>query len=206
MRKFGVFVASLVFLFMVQAALAQPPGFVAIMGLTPDIANGGALAAEKCAGCHGADGNPVDGWPRLAGQIRTYELMNPIAANLSDQDIADLTAWFSSQTPASAPFPDQDPMLVGQGAVIFNQGNFESGVIACAICHGVAGEGVEQLGIPRIAGQSPRYLNGAIATFANLPDTGIGFLSAMTINVSRLTPEEVDAIVAYLASQPWGNP
>ena len=177
---------------MVQGALAQPPGFVAIMGLTPDIANGGALAAEKCAGCHGADGNPVDGWPRLAGQIRTYELiqlwalregerpsemMNPIAANLSDQD---LTAWFSSQTPASAPFPDQDPMLVEQGAVIFNQGNFESGVIACAICYGVAGEGVEQLGIPRIAGQSPRYLGGAIASFVNAPDTGIGFISAIT--------------------------
>ncbi len=206
---------------MVQAALAQPPGFVAIMGLTPDIANGGDLVAGKCAGCHGADGNGVGEFPRLAGQLRTYELiqlwalregerpseiMNPIAADLSDQDIADITAWFSSQTPAGAPFPDQDPMLVEQGAVLFNQGNFDSGVIACAVCHGVAGEGVEQLDIPRIAGQSPRYLKGAIGLFANLPDTGIGVISAMTINVSRLTPEEVDAIVAYLASQPWGNP
>jgi cytochrome c553 len=192
------------------------------MGLSPDIAAGGALAAQKCAGCHGADGNSVNpGFPRLAGQIRTFELiqlwafregerpgqlMPGIAEGLSDQDIADLTAYFSSQTPAGAPWADQDPALVEQGAAIFGVGNHDTGVIACSVCHGMNGEGVEQLGIPRIMGQSPDYLKGIIDIFATAPDFGIPQISAMTIVTSRLSEQELDAVVAFLASQPWGAP
>jgi cytochrome c553 len=78
--------------------------------------------AAVCAGCHGADGNsPTPMFPKIAGQYENYlvhalkayksgERKNPImagmAAPLSDQDIADLAAFFSRQkglhdTPAS---------------------------------------------------------------------------------------------------------
>ncbi len=222
MRRLGIFAALLPFLFMTQTALAQPPGVVAIMGLTPDIAAGGELWANSCAECHGSNGNSNKAHvPRLAGQIRNYELlqlwafrererigvMTPRAENLSDQDIADVTAYVSSQNRGRRPWPTQDPMLVEQGAALFNQGNHTTGVIACAVCHGLNGEGVEQLGIPRIRGQAPDYLKAALNIYANYPDEAIPDISnAMAINTSRLSEQEIDAIVAFLASQLWSGP
>ncbi len=69
---------------------------------------------QSCIDCHGADGNnPIDpSYPRLGGQYgdylahslqayrsgdRTHMLMSPQATDLSDQDIADLAAYFGSR-------------------------------------------------------------------------------------------------------------
>ena len=85
-------------------------------------ANAGDAAAGKskstlCASCHGPDGvsaNPM--WPNLAGQkdqylikqmkafrdgVRKDPLMSPMSLNLTDDDIADLAAYYASQTPGS---------------------------------------------------------------------------------------------------------
>lgn len=76
----------------------------------------GASISMTCAACHGAQGvSPLPAmYPDLAGQsqaelvekleaYRSGENDNPImaaqAANLSDQDIADLAAYFSAQPP-----------------------------------------------------------------------------------------------------------
>jgi len=75
----------------------------------------GKTKAAVCAACHGANGiSMIPMYPNLAGQkaqyienaIKAYKagqrggptaaLMNPQAAALSDQDIADLAAYFSS--------------------------------------------------------------------------------------------------------------
>ncbi len=85
-----------------------------------DITRGQELSAS-CAACHGADGNStIPANPKLAGQYDSYlvfvlkayrdgsrenALMNGMAANLSDQDIADLAAYFSSQTPSLGVVP-----------------------------------------------------------------------------------------------------
>lgn len=87
-------------------------------------ASGAALAAgdpvkgkEKsavCAACHGADGNSAaPDFPKLAGQYHDYivialqhyksgkrknPIMAPLAATLTPQDIANLAAYFSSQS------------------------------------------------------------------------------------------------------------
>lgn len=74
----------------------------------------GKQKSQVCASCHGPDGNSTSGqFPRLAGQQEDYlakalhdyksgERKNPImsgfAAPLSDADIADLAAYFSSQS------------------------------------------------------------------------------------------------------------
>ncbi len=76
-----------------------------------DVAAGKAKAAS-CAGCHGANGisnNPL--WPNLAGQkdaylakaLRDYRdgkrndpMMSPMAKPLTDADIENLAAYFSS--------------------------------------------------------------------------------------------------------------
>ncbi len=91
-------------------------------------AEAGRTKAGVCAACHGPDGNSVNPeWPSLAGQHASYivsqliayregrrqnALMSPQAMVLSDEDMHDLAAWFSSQqlTPREA-----DPELLNSG-------------------------------------------------------------------------------------------
>jgi cytochrome c553 len=72
----------------------------------------GKTKAAACFACHGADGNAVDPqYPRLAGQYNVYlqqilheykdgrrnnPIMKGMVATLSDQDIEDIAAYFSS--------------------------------------------------------------------------------------------------------------
>ncbi|MFK8080321.1 MAG: cytochrome c [Granulosicoccus sp.] len=73
----------------------------------------GAEKAATCAACHGEDGmsQAVPGYPILAGQYASYlehalksyrdgsrqnAIMAGFASQLSDEDIGDLAAWFSS--------------------------------------------------------------------------------------------------------------
>ncbi len=72
----------------------------------------GKAKSALCAACHGAEGvSPNDLWPNLAGQkpgyiikqIKAFKdgsrkdpMMSPMAAPLSDEDIAHLAAYFSS--------------------------------------------------------------------------------------------------------------
>lgn len=205
----------------VGAAWAQPPGFVAILGLTPDVEAGAQIAANVCSECHGETGNGTDpAVPRLGGQVHPYLViqlwnfrdggrpgteMPEIAADLTDQDIADVAAYFAAQTASAPPYEPENPMLVEQGAMTFNLGNHDNGLIACAVCHGTSGEGVAQLGIPRIMGQSPEYLREVLHEFAMLPNLGVPQVSAMTIVANALTDAELAAVVEYLSSQPWGQ-
>lgn len=74
----------------------------------------GAEKSKPCQACHGADGNGIGDpqYPILAGQypdylaqaLKSYRsgdrvnvIMQGFAGTLSDQDIADLTAYFGSQ-------------------------------------------------------------------------------------------------------------
>ncbi len=72
----------------------------------------GKLKSAPCAACHGAEGiSATDIWPNLAGQKAGYlikqmkgfrdggrkdPVMSPLASPLSDDDIADLAAYFNS--------------------------------------------------------------------------------------------------------------
>lgn len=73
----------------------------------------GQTKSQVCQACHGLDGKSIAPiYPNLAGQHedylvkaladyragrRTNAIMAPMAANLSDQDIEDLAAWYASQ-------------------------------------------------------------------------------------------------------------
>jgi len=73
----------------------------------------GKEKAKTCAACHGADGNSASAdFPKLAGQHYDYlmksmqgykagtrknAIMAPMAANLSQRDMEDLAAYYSSQ-------------------------------------------------------------------------------------------------------------
>lgn len=90
---------------------------VLLLASLPAFAAGDAAAGQAksavCAACHGADGNSVvPNWPKLAGQHAQYMTrqvtliksgarvvpeMVGVVPGLTDQDIADLSAWFASQ-------------------------------------------------------------------------------------------------------------
>ena len=89
-------------------------GFCGVSKAAGDAAAGKQKAAV-CAACHGANGiSTSPQFPNLAGQKQEYLIlqlkafrdgqrknptMSPMAAGLSDQDIDNLTAYFSSLTP-----------------------------------------------------------------------------------------------------------
>ena len=73
----------------------------------------GAQKSAACVACHGVGGNSsIPLWPKLAGQHAAYlekqmkdfrdgrrkdPIMAPMAAALSDTDIADIAAYFAGQ-------------------------------------------------------------------------------------------------------------
>lgn len=90
---------------------------IAVMMFTMGMAGAADIAAGKakatvCAACHGTNGVSLnDLWPNLAGQKDGYlkkqitafregtrkdPNMSPMAANLTDADIENLAAYFSS--------------------------------------------------------------------------------------------------------------
>ena len=84
--------------------------------LAADVAAGKEKASNVCASCHGVNGiSASDAFPNLAGQKAAYlesalkayrsgtrkaPMMNNMAANLYDNDIENIAAYFSSLKPA----------------------------------------------------------------------------------------------------------
>lgn len=180
----------------------------------------GAELAQTCAACHGADGNSLVGsFPSIAGQgeryfieqliayrdgIRVNALMQGQVANLTEQDFADLAAFYVAQEPT---FGATDPDLVALGQEIYRAGLKESGVMACMACHGAQGQGNAPAGFPRVAGQHTEY------TIAQLKAYRAGYLASepsetarmsdgqtmmMRAIAYRLKDHEIEAVASYL--------
>lgn len=176
-------------------------------------ASAGQAKSAICAACHGADGNSVvPNWPKLAGQHENYlvrqivlikandrpvpEMMG-ITPGLSDQDILDLAAWFSSQT-ASGGVANEPQVELGQR--IFRAGNAESGVPACMSCHGPAGEGNPPAGYPALAGQHAMYTAKMLTQFRDGQNWGEADVSSQIMNgaAEELSDEEIEAVASYI--------
>jgi cytochrome c553 len=166
-----------------------------------------------CAACHGADGNSTLAmWPKLAGQHQAYlerqlgliksgarqvPEMAGIVTMLSDQDSADISAYFSAQesSPAVA-----DPALIALGEKIYRAGIEKTGVAACMACHGPAGMGNPQAGYPLLAGQHSVYLGKMLSGFRSGTRYGEDDSpSNVMVEVSaRLTDSEISAVSSYI--------
>ena len=122
------------------------------MGLpvTAGAADAAGIASTVCVVCHGPDGNGIAAaFPKLAGQTPEYltkqlsdflgrkrknAVMDPALANLKSRDAAGLAAHFAAM-PASAG-ASENAALREQGKKIYESGNVDNGVPACAACHG----------------------------------------------------------------------
>jgi len=176
-------------------------------------ADAGKSKAGICAACHGADGNSVvPNWPKIAGQHAQYldrqivliksgnrpvPEMAGIVIGLSEQDIADLAAFFSSQT-SSAGLTDE--ALREAGEQLYRGGNAATEIPACMSCHGPAGEGNPLSGYPSLAGQHSVYSEKMLKGFRAGQTWGEDDASSevMTGVALRLTDDDIKAVASYI--------
>jgi len=133
-------------------------------GVKGDAAAGEAKAVT-CGACHGVDGNSaVPTFPKLAGLGEKYLLKQmkdirdgrrPVAVmagqvdNMSDQDLADIAAFYDQKARTSE-MADED--LVAMGRSIYMSGIMDRKVAACSGCHSPTGKGNAPGGFPALAG------------------------------------------------------
>jgi cytochrome c553 len=173
------------------------------------------IVRSSCYMCHSTHGNNPDlGFiPRLAAQSSAYieaQLMAfrdgsradppatiymwPIAQGLSDDQIKQTAAWFSSQPP---PEPFQPGASAKEGRDIYLNGVLKADVPACASCHGPKADGN---GIfPRLAGQNSQYLLAQLRYFRSgvRNDKSADIMKPITLH---LTDDQMNAVANYLSS------
>lgn len=167
-------------------------------------AEAGRKKAEACAACHGADGNsPAPTFPILAGQTQRYlylqlkdfkegrrknPIMSPFAANLSKQDMQDLSAWFASQKQKPTNFV-ADPDKAAKGKVVAD-------AALCPMCHlgGFSGQNE----VPRVAGQYQEYILAQLKAFKNKERTNDA--GNMTAVMRGLSDDDLLNLSHYVAS------
>ncbi|HBD11241.1 MAG TPA: cytochrome c4 [Porticoccaceae bacterium] len=175
-------------------------------------ADAGKTKSVTCAACHGADGNSVNPlWPSIAGQHASYivaqlghfksgarvnALMSSQAINLTEEDMRDLAAYYSAQTPAVKTVSDAS--LVPKGQSVYRAGNADSGVSACIACHGPTGAGNPASQYPLLHGQYAVYTAKTLRDYkSGARDTGR--LSRMMQEIAgRMTEDEIDAVASYI--------
>lgn len=200
--------------------------FVILAGLSANALAGDPAAGKPltvvCAGCHGEDGNSVvPQFPKLAGQNEKYlikqiydirDMRRPVPTmmglvdNYTDEQIADIAAYYASQVPSPGQAQDK---LLALGAEVYRAGVSESGVAACAACHGARGSGNAPAGWPRLAGQHKDYIAdqlrkwriGAENTLEENPNgrTNDGDSRMMRDVAYRMTDNEIDAVANFIA-------
>jgi cytochrome c553 len=174
---------------------------------SPESAGRGAsLALAQCTMCHGARGVSAADTPNLAGQYpdvivkqladyqrgdRRHALMQALAANLGERDMADLASYYASlPRESNVPITDMStvPALVRVGDPMRN-------VAPCAACHG----GIDRkLGAPWLEGMPLEYLRAQLAAFARGERRNDSH--AQMRNMARaLTAQELDAVAAFYA-------
>jgi cytochrome c553 len=220
----GGIAAGALFL-MAASAPAAAPRYADLRYIEP--VHGDAAAGEKkaavCFACHGANGASLaPTFPRLAGQRAGYlyqrlvsfkradpkdpyysvSPMTPNVAPLSDADMRDLAAYFSSQTPPATAAASAAP---GKGEALFLGGDAARGVPPCQGCHGADAGGPsistgQYAAYPSLRGQYAPYLIARLTSFhKNLPhDTTNDFIMGGV--AQTLDDESIQAIAAWLSS------
>lgn len=168
----------------------------------------GRTKAGECAACHGFSGASTnDEWPNLAGQRYAYlmeqlkafqhggrknPVMAPIARQLSDRDVSDLAAYFSTLKGA----PSVVSTLITKGSVA--RGSRIS--FQCMACHGLTGmspKSARAAAWPNLAGQRYAYLLEQLQAFQQ----GARKNPLMSPMAQRLSQEDTRDLAAYFSAQ-----
>jgi cytochrome c553 len=160
----------------------------------------GKAISYTCLGCHGVDGYrnayPNYSVPKLAGQHpeyliaalqeykgdqRSHATMHSQASELSDQDMADIAAYFSGNVLQPGPVPASAPPAPAAVAV-------------CAACHGQTGISTVP-NYPILAGQHADYLKREIAEYKD----GGRKNAIMSAMAATIKDSDVDALADYFS-------
>jgi cytochrome c553 len=180
-------------------------------------AEAGKAKSAVCAACHGPDGNsPLAMNPKIAGQGEKYLLkqlhdfkkamqtagkegrnnavMGGMVMPLSDQDMADLAAYYAAQTEQIGTTPED---AVEAGAKLYMGGDVERKITACVACHGPKGNGMGLAGFPDISGQHASYTETQLKAFrsgARANDAN----KMMRDIAAKLTDQDIALLASYL--------
>ena len=169
----------------------------------------GATLAQRCAICHGPQGVSDANSPNLAGQFaavtwkelndfktgaRVNVIMSPFAANLSNQDMLDIAAYYAylPLVPSNKLDPAMAaPAIVTIGAPMRN-------IAPCGSCHGDVDN---KAGSPWLGGQSAVYIKAQLQAFA--AGTRRNDISQQMRNIARqMTAEEIEEVARFYEAQP----
>lgn len=180
-------------------------------------AEAGKAKSLTCSACHGTDGNSAIAMnPKIAGQHEGYlvkqlteyrlasrtggkegrnnAVMNGMAAALSDQDIADLAAYFSSQDQKAGEAPED---VIEAGQALYRGGDADRGITSCISCHGPDGKGMGLAGFPVISGQHAEYASAQLKMFRD--GTRANDMNGMMRGIAaKLTDKDIEILSKYL--------
>ena len=182
-------------------------GLILAASATGAFAQAGGIEAkaQTCAACHGPNGNSTDPqYPRLAGQNARYiylELkdfkegrrrhdpqMEPMAKNLSPEDMLALADYYSKQTPMPTGFKAD--------AAKVNAGAKKADEVLCTMCHSGGFSGQNE--IPKVAGQHYAYIKKQLNDFKARHRTNDA--GNMTSVASTLSETDIENLAQYIAN------
>lgn len=203
--------SAIVRILVTAATLATVAISASAQGVTGDVKSGQSKA-EMCIGCHGIPGYQnsfpeVHKVPKISGQSdkyivaaltaykkgdRKHPTMRGIAGALSEQDMADLAAFYSTQVSKTAP---EAPRAASVAAAAL----IEKG--ACASCHGANFSKPIDPSYPKLAGQHADYLYVALKAYTVEGNALIGRNNAIMSGIAKqYSHAEMREIAKYLAS------
>ncbi len=164
-----------------------------------------------CASCHGMDGKSLQPiWPNLAGQSQKYmaeqlylyknkkrpsDIMQNFAALLNDQDIEELSAYYSQRPYLTS--PTEPHPLQKAGEHLYKLGDYKRKIPACSACHGPLGRGNDPAKYPAIAKQNREYFIQQLYAFKNhqrkTDPSGV-----MQDISGRLSEDDMQALADYI--------
>jgi len=174
-----------------------------------DPAKGQAISSQVCGACHTADGSrgsPAN--PILQGQHPEYlvkqltefkagkrdnAIMKGFASALSEEDMKNVAAFYSSKQAKPGAAKNKDLVVLGEK--IYRGGIADRKVPACAGCHSPTGAGIPAQ-YPRLSGQHSDYTTAQLTNFRD----GIRKNSTVMTGVSaKMNDREIKAVADYIA-------
>ena len=193
---------------------------LAAVGLSLNASAQNAQAGEKkaamCIGCHGipdykASFPEVYRVPMIAGQgakyivsalgqykkgDRKHPTMRAIAASLSEQDMADLAAFYAAEAKSEPPPAALASAPPADVAELLKKGN-------CASCHGANFSTPIDPTYPKLAGQHADYLFIALKEYQTDKNPQVGRNNAIMMGMAKpFTQAEAKQLAAYFATLP----
>ena len=199
---------------MLAAALVAGSMAVGTAAVAQD-AKAGEKKVTMCIGCHNIPGYQssfpeIYKVPKIAGQgakyivsalmaykkgDRKHPTMRAIATSLSDQDMADVAAYYERLEKGPA-VPAEVAEAPAQVAKLLAQAN-------CASCHGKNFSMPIDPTYPKLAGQYADYLYVALKAYQTEHNPQIGRNNAIMMGMARpFTHPEIKALAKYLSTLP----